>query len=189
MKPATDLSKYNNSWYKQEIGASVFKQVSWYFINILFFINPLVVGSGIKRFWLRLFGARLGRGVVLKPAINIKYPWKLTIGDYSWVGEKVWIDNLADVTIGKHVCISQGAMLLTGNHNYSKPSFDLMVEGIVLEDGVWIGAQSMVCPGTYCKSHSVLTALSVVTKDMEPYTIYQGNPAVAVRQRVISDVL
>lgn len=180
-----DHSVYNNDWYKREIGAGKIKQILWYFINAIFFINPLNVSGGIKRFWLRVFGAQVGIGVVLKPAINIKYPWKLSIGDYSWIGEKVWIDNLANIKIGKSVCISQGAMLLTGNHNYSKVSFDLMVEGIELEDGVWIGAQSIVCPGIHCRSHAVLAALSVATKDLEPYTIYQGNPAVPVRQRVI----
>jgi putative colanic acid biosynthesis acetyltransferase WcaF len=183
---SVDHSIYNNDWYKRQIGAGKVKQVLWYFINIAFFINPLNAGSRVKKFWLQLFGAKIGKGVVLKPAINIKYPWKLTIGDYSWIGEKVWIDNLAEIKIGKHVCISQGAMLLTGNHNYSKKTFDLMVESIELEDGVWIGAQSMVCPGICCKTHAVLSALSVATKNLEPYTIYQGNPAIPVRQRVIS---
>jgi putative colanic acid biosynthesis acetyltransferase WcaF len=182
-----DHSVYNNDWYKREIGARKIKQVLWYFINVIFFINPLNVGGGIKRFWLRVFGAQIGKGVVLKPAINIKYPWKLSIGDYSWIGEKVWIDNLANIKIGKSVCISQGAMLLTGNHDYSKISFDLMVKGIELEDGVWIGAQSIVCPGIHCQSHAVLATLSVATKDLEPYTIYQGNPAVPVRPRVINE--
>ena len=77
-------------------------------------------------------------------------------------------------------------MLLTGNHDYSKTTFDLMVKGIVLEDGAWIGAQAMVCPGITCRSHSVLAACSVATKDLEAYTIYQGNPAVQVRERIIS---
>ena len=185
---SVDHSIYNNDWYKKQIGAGKIKQVLWYFINILFFINPLNAGSRVKKFWLQIFGAKIGKGVVLKPAINIKYPWKLSVGDHSWIGEKVWIDNLAEVKIGKHVCLSQGAMLLTGNHNYSKKTFDLMVDAIVLEDGVWIGAQSMVCPGICCKTHSVLSALSVATKNLEPYTIYQGNPAIPVRQRVISEV-
>jgi len=184
---SVDHSLYNNDWYKREIGAGKIKQLLWYFINVLFFINPINPGMRVKKFWLKVFGAKIGKGVVLKPAINIKYPWKLSIGDYSWIGEKVWIDNLASVTIGKSVCISQGAMLLTGNHDYSKVRFDLIVKPIELEDGVWIGAQSIVCPGVHCKSHAVLATLSVASKDLEPYTIYQGNPAVAVRQRVINE--
>src|SRR5450631_60718 len=119
MNPQVANDTYNNDWYKKQIGASRLKQVTWYFVNVFFFINPLNPGSGLKRALLRLFGARLGRGVVLKPGINIKYPWKLSIGDYAWIGEKVWIDNLAPVEIGKNVCLSQGAMLLTGNHDYT----------------------------------------------------------------------
>ena len=134
---------------------------------------------------MRLFGARLGKGVVLKPGINIKYPWKLSVGDFSWIGEKAWIDNLADIEIGKNVCISQGAVLLTGNHDYTKTGFDLIVKKIILEDGVWIGAAAMVCPGITCQSHSVLSAGSVATQDLQAYKIYQGNPASEVKERVI----
>lgn len=186
MKPTTDLSTYSNNWYKAEIGASRFKQAAWYFVNVCFFINPLFPLSGIKCRILRMFGASVGKGVVIKPAVNIKYPWKIMIGDHVWIGEKVWIDNLARVSIGSHSCLSQGAMLLTGNHDYSKTTFDLMVSGITLEEGVWIGAQSLVCPGVHAGSHAVLSAQSVATRNLEPYVIYQGNPAQPTRERVIA---
>jgi putative colanic acid biosynthesis acetyltransferase WcaF len=185
MKPSTDLSKYSNDWYKAEIGASGFKQIAWYWVNVCFFINPLNPFSSLKRLLLRWFGGKIGKGVVIKPSVNIKYPWKLTIGDYSWIGEKVWIDNLARVEIGRNVCISQGAMLLTGNHDYTKSTFDLMIEGIVLEYGGWIVAKSLVCPGVYGESHAVLAAMSVATRRLNTYTIYQGNPALPVRERSI----
>lgn len=176
----TDLSKYDNSWYQP---GSKLKTTLWYFVNAVFFLNPLNPVSGIKVKLLRLFGAKIGEGVVIKPGVNIKYPWKLEIGDHCWIGEKVWIDNLGLVNIGDNVCLSQGAILLCGNHNYKKPTFDLIVKDIILEDGVWIGAQSVVCPGVVCSSHSILTVNSVATKDMEPYIIYQGNPAVEVKKR------
>lgn len=185
MGKTTDLSTYNNTWYRKEIGASKLKQLCWYFVNVCFFINPLNPSSRLKRMLLKLFGAEIGKGVVLKPAINIKYPWKLVVGDYSWIGEKVWIDNLAVVTIGAHACLSQGAMLLTGNHDYSTTTFDLMVKPITIEDGVWIGAQSLVCPGVYCASHAVLAAKSVASRNLEAFKIYQGNPAIVIRERVI----
>jgi putative colanic acid biosynthesis acetyltransferase WcaF len=76
-------------------------------------------------------------------------------------------------------------MLLTGNHDYASPGFDLEVKKIVLEDGVWIGAQAVVCPGVICQSHSVLSVKSVATKNLEAYKIYQGNPAVFVKDRII----
>lgn len=185
MRQAVANDKYNNDWYKKEIGAGRFRQLCWYFVNILFFINPLNPSSGIKRRILRSFGAKIGKSVLFKPGINIKYPWKLSIGDHSWIGENVWIDNLAQVEIGSNVCLSQGAMLLTGNHDYTSVNFDLMIKEILLEDGVWIGAQALVCPGVIARSHAVLTARSVATGTLEPYTIYRGNPAVAVKERII----
>lgn len=185
MKGEVQNDQYNNKWYKKEIGAPGWKQVLWYFVNGIFFINPLNPSSGLKRAFLRLFGARIGSGVVLKPGINIKYPWKLSIGNYSWIGEKVWIDNLATVSIGDHVCLSQGALLLTGNHDYTSPGFDLIVKDIILENGVWIGAGAIVCPGVKCASHAVLTAGSVATGFLDSYKVYQGNPALPVRERVV----
>ena len=180
----TDLSRYDNSWYRP---GGALKRGLWYFVNVLFFINPLNPFSGLKALLLRLFGAKIGRGVVIKPAVNIKYPWKLAVGDHCWIGENVWIDNLADVKIGSHVCLSQGAMLLTGNHDFTSPSFDLKTAEISLHDGVWIGARAVVCPGVTCHSHAVLTVQSVATRDLEAYSVNRGNPAVKVKNRVIGE--
>jgi putative colanic acid biosynthesis acetyltransferase WcaF len=181
----TDLSKYNNSWYKP--GGNIFSRTCWYFINIAFFMNPLNPFSGLKVFLLRLFGATIGKGVVIKPGVNIKYPWLLSIGDHTWIGERVWIDNLAKVTIGNHCCLSQGAFLLCGNHNYKRVAFDLIVKPITLEDGAWVGAMAVVCPGVTLKSHSILTVHSVATETLEADSLYKGNPAVRIRARQISD--
>ncbi len=178
-----DFSVYDNSWYNP--GGSTLKRVLWYFANILFLMNPLNPISSVKIRLLRCFGAKIGKGVVIKPSVNIKYPWNLSIGDYTWIGENVWIDNLVQVTIGSDVCVSQGAMLLCGNHNYKKSTFDLMVGKIVLEDGCWVGAQSVVCPGVTLHSHAVLSVASVANKNLDAYTIYQGNPAHMVRKRII----
>lgn len=179
----TDLSRYDNSWYNP--GGGTLKRILWYFTNVLFFINPLNPSSGIKVRLLRMFGAQIGKGVVIKPSVNIKYPWNLFIGNYSWIGENVWIDNLVQVTIGANVCISQGAMLLCGNHNYKKSTFDLMVKPIIIEDGVWIGAQTTVCPGVKAHSHSVLCVGSVASKDLDAFSIYRGNPAEFIKTREV----
>lgn len=177
----TDLSKYKTSWRDQH----ALKRILWYFINALFFLNPLNPIVSLKVFLLRLFGAKIGRGVMIKPGINIKYPWFLEVGNYTWIGENVWIDNLGKVKIGDNSCVSQGAMILTGNHNYEKSTFDLIIKEVILEDGVWIGAKAVVCPGVVCDSHSFLTAGSVAVKNMEPFTVYQGNPAVPIKKREI----
>ena len=178
----TDLSKYNNTWYSP--GNSL-KRMVWYYVNIIIFKSSLLPFNSLKVFLLKVFGAKISTRVVIKPNVNIKYPWFLEIGDYSWVGEGVWIDNLAKVTIGKNVCISQGAFILCGNHNYKKSTFDLMVKEIILEDGVWIGSKAIVCQGVTCHTHSVLGVGSVANADLDAYSIYSGNPAIKVRERVI----
>ena len=183
----TRLDYYQNNGYQP--GRSMLTQTLWYFINLMFFQSGWFPISSLKVKVLRLFGAQVGRGVVIKPGVNIKYPWKLHIANHVWIGERVWIDNLAHVTIGDHVCLSQGAMLLTGSHNYKRTSFDLIVGDIVLEDGAWVGAQAIVAPGVTCHTHSVLAVHSVANAHLEAYTIYQGNPAVVKRKREINDDL
>jgi len=178
-----NLNQYNNDGYEP---GSVAKRLLWYFTNMLFFKSMLPFPSGFKASILRAFGAEVGQGVVIKPDVNIKYPWFLAIGHDCWIGEGVWIDNLATLRIGANVVLSQGAYLLTGSHDYKKAAFDLILGEIILEEGVWIGAKATVCPGVTCYSHSVLAVGSVATKDLEPYTIYQGNPAISKRKRVIS---
>jgi len=165
--------------------ASIFKLLIWEMFSILAFQNRLSISYFLKTFILRIFGARVGKGVVIKQGVTIKYPWKLRIGDHCWIGEGAWIDNIAEVHIGNNVCISQGAYLCTGNHDWSKEEFPLTVRGINIEDGVWVGAKALVCPGINLKTHSVLTAGSVATSDTEAYKIYQGNPAKPVKEREI----
>jgi putative colanic acid biosynthesis acetyltransferase WcaF len=178
----TKLSSFDNDWYKP--GGTLFKRTLWYFINIWFFKSGLPF-YGIKIFILRLFGAKVGKGVVIKPHVSIKYPWHLFIGDNVWIGENVWIDNLTTVILKDNSCVSQGALLLCGNHNYKKSTFDLMVLPITLEEGAWAGAKTVVCPGVKLGSHSLLTAGSTATTNLEAYWVYQGNPAQKVKQRVL----
>ena len=175
--------RFNNDWY--EPGGSRLRRALWFLLNAGLMQARWNPSSGMRVRLLRLFGAKVGRGVVIKPSVNIKYPWKLEIGDHSWIGEGVWIDNLACVQIGRHVCISQGALLLCGNHNYKREGFDLMVQPIVLEDGVWIGARAVVGPGVHGRSHAVLSVGAVASSDLEPYGVYAGNPASLIRQRII----
>lgn len=176
-----DLSKYNNSNYYP--GAGSLKRLIWYYINAFIFCSWLIPSSRIKIFLLKVFGAKLGVGIVIKPRVNIKYPWNLEIGNHVWIGEGCWVDSLAKVTIGSNVCISQDAYLLTGNHNYKDPAFELITQEIVIDDGVWVGAKSVVCPGSVMKKKSILAVGSVLSGNTEVSGIYQGNPAKLVRQR------
>lgn len=185
MTPAkTDLSTFNNNWYKP--GGNALKRLFWYFTNALFFRSAYPF-MGVKIVLLKLYGAKIGTGLVIKPHVSIKYPWNLQIGDHVWIGENVWIDNLGSVKIGNNVCISQGALIMSGNHNYSKPGFDLMIKEISIEDGAWLGAKSVVCQGVTIGSHAVLSVSSVASDNLDPYSIYRGNPAVKIKDRIIQD--
>lgn len=167
-------------------GAGFIKQTLWYFVNALIVRASWNPFMGIKIVLLKAFGAKIGKGLVIKNNVCIKFPWKLTLGDHVWLGENCWIDNLDSVTIGNHVCISQGALLLTGNHDYTLTSFNYRNAPIVIEDGAWIGAKAVVCPGVTVRSHAILTVGSIATKEMEAYGIYQGNPAQLIRKRIIN---
>lgn len=183
MSNKVNLSAFENPEFDR--GASRWKEFCWMLVSALFFRHSLALGNGLKIRLLRLFGARVGRGVLIKPGVQIKFPWRLSVGDHSWIGENVWIDNLARVDVGAHVCISQGAYIFTGNHNYKKETFDLMVQAVRIEDGAWVGARAVICPGVAVATHAVVAAGSVATTSPEPYGIYQGNPAVWVRQRIV----
>ena len=174
------------STYNFNKGANKLKIVIWYFVNALFVRASWNHFMGIKVFFLKLFGAKIGKGLVIKNNVNIKFPWKLTLGNDVWLGENAWIDNLDEVIIGNNVCISQGALLLTGNHDYTLSTFDYRNAPIIIEDGAWIGAKTVVCPGIKVKSHAILTVGSTATKNMEAYGIYQGNPALKIRTRNIT---
>lgn len=167
-------------------GAGRVKIFLWYFVNALLVRASWNPFMGLKVLLLRLFGAKIGKGLVIKNNVIIKFPWKLEIGDNVWLGEGCWLDNLDRITIGNNVCISQGALLITGNHDYTRVDFCYRNAPIKVEDGAWIGAKTIVGPGVIVATHSVLSLGTVVTKNTEPYRIYQGNPCTVVRKREIT---
>ncbi len=146
--------------------------------------------SSVRRFLLCLFGAHIGRGVVIKPGVRVKYPWLVEIGDNCWIGEDCWIDNLAHVKIGSDVCLSQAAYLCTGNHDWSDSHFGLILAPIKVADGAWIGARALLSPGVEIGECAVVTAGSVVTRNVPQFEIHGGHPARFIRHRKIqSDTL
>jgi putative colanic acid biosynthesis acetyltransferase WcaF len=155
----------------------------WYLVKCAVFLSPLPFPSRLKCSLLRAFGARIGEGVVIKPRVNIHLPWKLVIGDFTWIGEEVFILNLEPVTVGAHCCISQRAFLCTGNHDYTEPDMPYRNQPILIEDGTWVGAQVFVAPGVIIRSEAVITAGSIVTKDLPSGMICSGNPCTAFKHR------
>jgi putative colanic acid biosynthesis acetyltransferase WcaF len=180
-----DLSRFSNSGFDR--GASRFKEMLWVLVRCLFFAPTWPLPGAFRVFWLRWFGAKVGKGVVIRSRVNITFPWKLTLGDHVWLGEECWLLNLAPIVIGSHVCISQRAFLCTGNHDYKSPAFDLITGAISVEPGAWIGADAFVGPGVAVGNHAVLTAGSVATSDLQAFGIYRGNPAVKVKERNIGE--
>lgn len=185
MQPDVQLYAFDGSEFDK--GAGLVKTTLWYFVNALVVRASWNPFMSMKVALLRAFGAKIGRGLVIKNNVVIKSPWNLVVGDYCWLGEDCWIDNLDKVVIGSNVCISQGAMLLTGNHDYTVSTMPYRNAPIRIEDGAWIGAQTTVCPGVTVHRHAILTVGSVATKDMEAHGIYQGNPAMKIRERKVRD--
>jgi putative colanic acid biosynthesis acetyltransferase WcaF len=181
----TNLARFSNSWY--DCGKVFPVRVAWMVVNRVLCQTWVPWPSSLKASVLRVFGARIGRGVVLKNRINVKYPWNLEIGDYTWIGEGVWIDSLARVRIGAHACVSQGVMIETGNHDWSVVSFDLKLGEVVVEDGAWAAVHALLLPGARLASHAVLGAGSVLSGETEAYGVYVGVPARKSGERKIRE--
>lgn len=182
-RPVPDLGAYTSGGFVR--GRPLVVELLWIVLQAMF-VSSFLPGNWHRRFLLRAFGARIGARVVLKPGIRVKFPWRLTVGDNSWIGELAWIDNLAEVNIGQDCCVSQGAYLCTGSHNWSQPGFDLITGPITLEPGAWVAARAYVGPGVTLHRGAVLGLGGVAGRDLDPWTIYAGVPAVAVKQRTIA---
>ncbi len=173
------LDSYNRKSFAR--GRSRIYEALWVAFSIMFFRNPFPWPSFIRCALLRLFGAKVGTNVVIRPGVSISFPWRLTIGDNSWIGESVMILSLAEVTIGANCCISQQAFLCTGSHNFHKQSFDLVTSPITIGDGCWIAARSFICPNVAFASGSMCAAGSIVTRDVASQVVVAGNPAKVVK--------
>jgi putative colanic acid biosynthesis acetyltransferase WcaF len=166
-----------------ERGRPKWVEALWYIVKVLLFLSPWPWPSSLKCRVLRAFGARVGQGVVIRPRVNIHLPWKLVLGDHCWVGEEVFLHSLERIEIGAHVCLSQRAFLCTGNHDFRDPAFSYRNAPIRVEDGAWLGAATLVCPGVAVGREAVLTAGSVATADLPPNMICAGHPAAPVKPR------
>ncbi len=180
-----ELRHYNNAWY--DPGGSFAKRALWMLLGQPLFASSWLPSSGLRVRLLRAFGARIGQRVVIKPAVRVKYPWHLEVGDDCWIGEECWIDNLTTVRLGCNVCVSQGAYLCTGNHDWSDPHFGLRIEPIFLGEGSWAGAKSLLTPGTVLGNYAIAAAGSVVRGPVPEFEVYAGNPAQFVRVRRIRE--
>lgn len=158
-------------------------EVIWYLFKRIFFLTSFPWPNFIQLAILRLFGAKVEKGINIKPRVNIHLPWKLSIGHNSWLGEEVFILNFEPVSIGANACISQRVFLCTGNHDYRAEDFAFRNAPISIAAGAWIGAQSFVGPGVKVGKECVVTAGSIVTSDMPENQICSGNPCKPLKAR------
>lgn len=179
-----NLALFQNDSYHP--GRSLLVQCAWFFVGLPLLRSALIPSSSFRRSLLRLFGADIADGVVIKPGVRVKFPWRLTAGRNCWIGEDAWIDNLAHVTLGNDVCLSQGVYLCTGNHDWSDPAFGLRVQSIHIDDGAWVAARASLAPGVSIGTHAVVGFGAVVSASVPAYAVYAGNPASLQRWRSIA---
>ena len=175
------LDRYTTGTYTT--GAPIWKQLLWYFIGAPILCSYLIPFSIIKVNILRCFGAEIGQGVRIKTGVRVKFPWRLIIKDFVWIGEDVWLDNLDLITIESHCCISQDVYLCTGSHDWGDRDFALITAPIYIESESWIAARATIASGVRVGKGAVLGLGSVATRSLEPMTIYSGNPAIAIKLR------
>ena len=159
----------------------------WRFIYVLFFRTSPQFMYNWRRFLLKAFGAKIGKGILIRPSVKITYPWKVSIGDYSWIGDDVVLYSLGEIEIGKNSVISQRSYICTGFHDYQKQDFPIYSKKIVIKSSCWIATDVFIGPGTTINEGVVIGSRSSVYKDLPPYTVCIGSPAKVVKERKIEE--
>jgi putative colanic acid biosynthesis acetyltransferase WcaF len=164
--------------------SGIIVQLWWVVQGSLFAMSPQFL-YGWRRFLLRIFGAEIGKSVIIRPSTKITYPWKVKIGDYSWIGDDVVLYSLGDIIIGKNTVISQKSYICTGAHDYSKNDFPIFAKKIIIDDECWLATDVFVSPGVTINKGSVVGARSTVLKDLDSNSVYVGSPARFIKKRKI----
>jgi putative colanic acid biosynthesis acetyltransferase WcaF len=168
-----DLSFAGTPGYSR--GRSRFVEALWWVTEFFLLTNPLQPSSRIRVVVLRLFGSTVGRKVTLRPRLRVKYPWRLEIGDHSWIGEEVWLHNQDRLKIGSNVVISQGTFVTTGSHD-TQAAMHLVTKPVLIEDGAWLTVRCIVLPGAEVGRNAIAAPGSVVRGKLQEDTFYGGNP-------------
>jgi len=156
----------------------------WWMVDFLFFkLSPQFM-YGFRRFLLRIFGAKIGQGVIIRPSVTITYPWKVSIGDYSWIGDNAELYSLGEIEIGSNVVISQKSYLCAASHDYSKDNFPIWSKKITIEDECWLATDVYVAPGITIGKGTVVGARSSVFTNLPSGKICIGSPAKVIKDRI-----
>ena len=173
-EPFFDLRRYDQSWFDR--GRPGWLILLWWLVQAIAFPVTPHPFSGLRIGLLRLFGARIGKGVVIRPTARFTFPWKIEIGDYSWIGDDVVFYSLDAIRIGDHSIISQKSYLCTGSHDWQDPAFKLLTAPITIGNGVWIATDCFISPGVEIGANAVIGARSSVFKSIPSDQICWGNP-------------
>lgn len=160
-----NLAGFSGAGYDR--GGSFVKQVAWLTISGLF-LEHWWCPPSVRARVLRAFGASIGEGTLIRHRVRIHWPWKLSVGDNTWIGDSVWILNLEPVTIGSNTCVSQDVLLCTGSHNAKVPTFEFDNAPITIGDGVWVAARATVLRGVTIGDNATVGATALVVKDVAP---------------------
>lgn len=179
--PLVDLRRYDQSWYDR--GRPGWFVLLWWLVQAIAFPLSLHNFNGIRSWLLRLFGAKIGQGVVIRPTARFTYPWKVEIGDYSWIGDDVVFYSLDSIRVGSHCVISQKSYLCTGSHDIQDPNFGLITSEITIGNGVWIATDCFIGPGVQIGANAVIGARSSVFGNIPEQQVCWGTPALPRYQR------
>jgi putative colanic acid biosynthesis acetyltransferase WcaF len=180
-RPWVRLDTYDQSWYSP--GRSKGIILLWWLLQAVIFPLTPHACHAPRRWLLRRFGATIGQGVVIRPTARFTYPWNVTIGDHSWIGDDVVFYSLASICLGQHCVVSQKSYLCTGSHNLQDPQFGLVVAPVVIGNGAWVATDCFIAPGVTVGANSVVGARSSVFKSLPPGQVCSGNPCRAVAPR------
>ncbi|MFJ8265538.1 putative colanic acid biosynthesis acetyltransferase [Peribacillus asahii] len=176
-----DLSLYSQKEYSR--GRNGLIVLLWWFIQGTIFRFSIHNMYSWRNFLLKLFGANVGKRVKIRSNAKFTYPWKVSIGDNSWIGDNVNFYSLDEILIGSNCVISQDTYLCTGSHDMNDPYFGLITKPIIIKDGAWIASDVFVYPGITINEMAVIAARSTVTKDVPPNEVFAGSPARFVKKR------
>jgi putative colanic acid biosynthesis acetyltransferase WcaF len=173
-EPFVDLRKYDQSGFDR--GRPAWFVLIWWFVQAVTFpLTPHFL-NGVRCAILRLFGAKIGKGVLIRPTARFTYPWKVSIGDYSWIGDDVVLYSLDQINIGTQCVISQKSYLCTGSHDIKDPNFALKTASITIGNGAWVATDCFVSMGVNIGANAVIGARSSVLCDMPSSQVCWGTP-------------
>lgn len=179
--PVQELNKFKLP--KNFRGRNAFVVQIWWIVQAIFFKNSPQFMYGFRRFLLRLFGAKIGKKVIIRPTVATSYPWKVSIGDYSWIGDDVVLYSLGDIEIGKNVVISQKSYICAASHDYLQSEFPIFASVVRIQDECWLATDVFVAPGVTIHKGTVIGSRSSVYKDLPSNKVCMGSPAEIIKDR------